>query len=86
MSTGEASHGVERIELLTQESGTGRWEPGVGETTQALLTRLPVGNRETVRDEAADVLSRCVPPTQARGRQTGIVVGYVQSGKTMSLR
>jgi hypothetical protein len=30
------------------------------------------------------ILGRCLPPTEASGRETGLVVGYVQSGKTMS--
>lgn len=84
MSTGEPSSEVERIQLLPQESGRGTWVPQVGETTQALLRRIRVASPETVRDEAVDVLSRCVSPTEPRGRGTGIVVGYVQSGKTMS--
>jgi hypothetical protein len=56
----------------------------VGEETMSLLEEFPEDNRDTVRDEGVAVLSRCVPPTAPRGRETGLVVGYVQSGKTMS--
>jgi hypothetical protein len=34
--------------------------------------------------EAQRILGRCLPPTESAGRETGLVVGYVQSGKTMS--
>ncbi|HEY4269547.1 MAG TPA: Z1 domain-containing protein [Galbitalea sp.] len=34
--------------------------------------------------EATDVLSHCVPPTSPRGTTALLVVGYVQSGKTLS--
>ena len=34
--------------------------------------------------ESQRILGRCLPPSEAKGRETGLVVGYVQSGKTMS--
>lgn len=37
-----------------------------------------------VLQEAQRILGRCLPPTEIDGRETGLVVGYVQSGKTMS--
>jgi hypothetical protein len=38
----------------------------------------------SVLQEAQRILGRCLPPTDPDGRETGLVVGYVQSGKTMS--
>jgi Z1 domain len=38
----------------------------------------------SVLQEAQRILGRCLPPTDPAGRETGLVVGYVQSGKTMS--
>ena len=61
-----------------------RWTPQVGPETELVLDQFPVDNRQTVRDEAIAVLSKCVPPAHHAGRETGLVVGYVQSGKTMS--
>ena len=39
------------------------------------------GNREGVLQR---ILGRCLPPTETGKAETGLVVGYVQSGKTMS--
>ena len=30
------------------------------------------------------MLARCVPPTTQEGTETGLVIGYIQSGKTTS--
>jgi hypothetical protein len=38
-----------------------------------------------VRDEGLDIVKRCKPFTAEKGKRTGLVVGYVQSGKTMSM-
>ena len=62
----------------------GRWSPEAGaETLDFLNTVVPEISRDTVRDSAISILARSVPPTEA-GQETGLVVGYVQSGKTMS--
>jgi hypothetical protein len=45
---------------------------------------LDVTSGERVKAEALRILARCVPPSEAAGQETGLVVGYVQSGKTMS--
>src|SRR5437660_687653 len=75
----------ETVEIITQpQIWQSRWLPSVGHETIALLQQLPEKSRETVRDEAFSVLSHCVPPTDANGQETGLVIGYVQSGKTMS--
>jgi hypothetical protein len=38
----------------------------------------------SVLQEAQRILGRCLPPTETGKAETGLVVGYVQSGKTMS--
>lgn len=61
--------------------------PVMGEEAQALLNHLGLPDEESqtrIRDEAIEVIQRCVPPTTPRGTKTGLVTGYVQSGKTMS--
>ncbi|MBL0197031.1 MAG: hypothetical protein IPQ09_22935 [Myxococcales bacterium] len=40
---------------------------------------------QRVRDEALEIVKRCKPFTTEKGSRTGLVVGYVQSGKTMSM-
>ena len=71
------------------------WYPKVGEFTTAFLTKKSQDSsgpsyRELTEGEdavlhiAQRILGRCHPPGSAPGRKTGLVVGYVQSGKTMS--
>lgn len=62
------------------------WNPIRGPETEALTFPSSVNaeGRETIIGEAVRVLRRCVPPSAPQGEATGLVVGYVQSGKTMS--
>jgi hypothetical protein len=64
----------------------GRWRPLVRTETIELLRHLELdaSSRERVQEEAAAILARCVPPVPAAEHSTGLVIGYVQSGKTMS--
>jgi hypothetical protein len=67
------------------DEGDGRWRPAVGAETLAFLEHsVPEPARESVRDSAVEILSKGVPPAESAGQQTALVVGYVQSGKTMS--
>lgn len=72
-----------------------RWEPECREFTEEFLrskSKDPngpsyddlVNGENSILHEAQRILGRCLPPTEAAGRETGLVVGYVQSGKTMS--
>lgn len=75
----------EVVEIVTPPAPRGAlWMPVAGEEATGLLQILPDDSRARVRDEAADTLSRCVPPVEPSGSRTGLVIGYVQSGKTMS--
>ena len=71
------------------------WEPERREFTEEFLqskSKDPNGpsyedlssGEDSVLKEAQRILGRCLPPTEVAGRETGLVVGYVQSGKTMS--
>ena len=72
---------VEAIPMPT----VGRWTPAIGpETLDFLSTVVPEGSRDSMRDAAASIIAKSIPPTGEAGRETGLVVGYVQSGKTMS--
>ena len=84
---------VEVVRELPAELPLGwQWRPRWRDDGEAqrLLQRyadrgLPETAREEVRGSALDILARCVPPNNATDRQeTGLVVGYVQSGKTLS--
>ena len=73
------------VEPDPDEAGQGRWVPNVGpEGLEFLELVVPEPSREDVRDAAVSIMSRAVAPNGADGQETGLVVGYVQSGKTMS--
>ena len=63
------------------------WSPVVGSQATALMERQaklsPAARARTI-ETAASILSRGQNPTGANGQRTGLVVGYVQSGKTLS--
>ena len=69
-----------------------RWYPELSDDGEAkrLLQRnaergLPEEARAEVEGSALEILARCVPPHDgADVQETGLVVGYVQSGKTLS--
>ncbi len=62
-----------------------RWQPNVGPEAQGLVDRkLPGQAGEAVLDAAASILARGASPIEANDHVTGLVVGYVQSGKTLS--
>ena len=83
----ESGQDQERIEILHE--GNARqvgWAPAAGDETISLLEAVgvPEGSCTQLRDEAIEILSRCVPPDAGAGDETGLVIGYIQSGKTMS--
>lgn len=58
-----------------------------GVRTRDLLSRLKEldsDERDNLVNETTQILSHCVNPVDTVGSTTGIAVGYVQSGKTMS--
>lgn len=81
------AQGPQLVQMVPAQMPPGmRWEPVVGETTLALLAylNLPAQGADAITIEARRILGRCVPPTDPAGTETGLVIGYVQSGKTMS--
>ena len=86
MSDDTAMPMIETIEIVTPQPSR-LWQPIHGEETQTLLQHLDLPDEESsrrIRDEAILVLSDCIPPSEPVGNETGLVIGYVQSGKTMS--
>jgi len=84
---------MNKIELMSNSGmiaelphAQNRWTPVAGPETSALLEHLGISEEGKIalRDEAISVLAKCLPPTALSGRETGLVIGYVQSGKTMS--
>lgn len=77
---------IEHIEVLGQPAATGLlWAPSVGPETSRLLSEANLDDDSLVRveDQSVAVLASCLPPGSS-GSRTGLVVGYVQSGKTLS--
>src|SRR4051794_13127852 len=78
---------VEIVEVVPEAPVAGaRWDPRPGPEATALLDSLALQDdgRATVQREALAILARCTPPAAPTADDTGLVVGYVQSGKTMS--
>ncbi len=62
-----------------------RWQPQVGSETKALIQGKVIGDEgKKVIDSAISILARGVNPTEHNIKRTGLVIGYVQSGKTLS--
>jgi hypothetical protein len=62
------------------------WQPQIGPEGTGVLDRktLPAEARDAILQAAASILSRGVSPHAPQDHTTGLVVGYVQSGKTLS--
>lgn len=64
-----------------------RWQPTQGSETLALLTHLKQlddAAKQHLLTQSISILAKCIPPGNGPESDTGIVIGYVQSGKTMS--
>lgn len=65
--------------------------PTIGDATTGLLNYLvceeafPESEIPRLRDESLNVLAGCAAPRGNQARRTGLVCGYVQSGKTASI-
>lgn len=95
MNNAETKAQTEVVEIIGEMGvkTNGSWQPIEGETVRDLEdqilrtrteSRIQEGEWKTIKTEAISVLSKCVPPTAPPRQETGLVVGYVQSGKTLS--
>lgn len=69
------------------ESKSSKFKPKLGSLTKDLLdrfTQLDADEKKTLLNETVEILSNCTNPQSTSESKTGIVIGYVQSGKTMS--
>jgi Z1 domain len=62
------------------------WQPVQGDEVSALIRHLSLDtpSSERLASEAVAILSKCSPPHAGQTSTTGLVLGYVQSGKTLS--
>ena len=83
---------AELIEIQNNADEEGKWNPFVGEETNNLLRSKGFANAdgtlnetgEMIQDKTYQVMQVCGNPTDETTRETGIIIGYVQSGKTLS--
>ena len=68
------------------DADTRRWNPNIGAETEGLLnsSEIDENSKKIMLYEATQILSKCISPLSVNKTNTGLVVGYVQSGKTMS--
>jgi Z1 domain len=79
------------VEILSRVKPALKWHPTEGVRTSDFLSKKrqefglsDVTALDDVLIEAQTILGRYVPPTEPSGQGTGLVIGYVQSGKTLS--
>jgi len=63
------------------------WSPKIGIEFNRFVARLPQPQQERLTDETPRIVSACVNPSKAvtsPRKNAGLVLGYVQSGKTSS--
>jgi len=79
---------VENVRALNEQMLPGRrWNPVIGEQlrgTLQLQTRLSDAERAAIEQQTVSILGKTIPPHNAVGSETGLALGYVQSGKTLS--
>ncbi len=61
------------------------WRPTTGAEAEGVVGyKLPPDARASVLESSVSILSKGTDPQSVEGQATGLVVGYVQSGKTLS--
>lgn len=63
------------------------WGPKIGVEFNRFVARLPLAQQQRLEDETHRIISSCVDPAEAMTnprKNAGLVLGYVQSGKTSS--
>ena len=66
---------------------SGGWNPVQGEAFSGLLAAngsLSPDEKDRLVIETGEILADCVDPQAVASTNTGLVIGYVQSGKTLS--
>lgn len=77
---------VTPIDSPAVEDSSTTWTPIVADDGKHYLDQVvPQESQPTVLSEATDILGRCIAPGTGKSTETGLVVGYIQSGKTMSI-
>lgn len=81
---------TQSLSANTSRNAAALWSPLEGAEWGRLASRLSATTDlgatgiEGLKQSCLDILSRCAPPTSGNADRTGLVLGQVQSGKTMS--
>lgn len=83
---------MQQIIPVQSNANDNRWTPFVGDETLELLRSKGFANPdktlnesgEKILDETYRIMQVCGNPNNSTNSETGIVIGYVQSGKTLS--
>src|SRR5579872_1870441 len=79
---------IETVRAVDNQLPAGRvWNPVVGEQLRGALqlqTRLSAAERTAIEQQTVSILGKTIPPQNPQGSETGLALGYVQSGKTLS--
>jgi hypothetical protein len=69
-----------------QQDETSKWQPIVGEFCDRYLRELKLDDSGKARilNESAQILANCMDPKSLNYSEAGLVLGFVQSGKTLS--
>jgi hypothetical protein len=88
MSNGnEQTDAVETVHSVETPIPPGRlWNPVVGEQLRGTLQLQTLSDeeREIIEQQTVSILGKSFPPSSSQGQETGLALGYVQSGKTLS--
>ncbi|HIG31554.1 MAG TPA: alpha-1,4 polygalactosaminidase, partial [Verrucomicrobiales bacterium] len=77
----------EKIIVKNKKGSSRDWKVVEGESARSFFNNLSTLNDDEKRIlliESAIILSKCGDPNKIRNSITGLVIGYVQSGKTLS--
>lgn len=91
MMNSSDQHHSELIKIISGGEPSGTWQPVLGSAATGLTRYLenegdiPESETRRVVKEGHEILSNCIPPSVEAGRRIGLVCGYVQSGKTLSM-
>lgn len=78
---------AENINIMSSSTNDGSWTPEYGEESEKLLNKIfgdDSNAKEKVKEETYHIMKLCGNPDEETNDDTGLVFGYVQSGKTLS--
>ena len=79
---------TENINIMSSSSSSDdNWTPEYGEESEKLLNKVfgdDTDAKDKVKEETYHIMKLCGNPNEETNNDTGLVFGYVQSGKTLS--